>query len=37
MRNLLACTLQGLGPLDYSESELASEIMNPFRHFGETP
>jgi len=32
-----SCTFHGLGPLAYSDSELASETMNPCRHFGRTP
>jgi len=30
---LLACSFYGLGPQAYSESELTSEITNPFRRF----
>jgi len=28
----VCCTCHGLCPLAYSNSELTSEIMNPFRH-----
>jgi len=33
----LICTLHGLAPLPCSDSELTSEIMNHFRHFGRSP
>jgi hypothetical protein len=33
----LACTFHGLGSLACSESELISETVAPFRHFGRTP
>jgi hypothetical protein len=32
----LLFTFHGLGPLASSVSELTSEAMNPFRHFGRT-
>jgi len=32
-----SCTVHGLAPLAYSDSELTSETMNPFRRFGRTP
>jgi hypothetical protein len=31
------CSFDGLGPLVCSNSELTSETMNSFRHFGRTP
>jgi len=34
---LFSCTFHALGPVVCSESELTSESMNPFRHFGRTP
>jgi len=34
---LLTYTFHGLGPAACSESELTSETMNSFRHFGRTP
>jgi len=33
----LVCMCQVLGLLAYSKSELTSEILNSFRHFGRTP
>jgi len=31
------CTFHALGLLAYSKTELMSDIMKPFRHFGTTP
>jgi len=35
--HLLFCMVCTLGPLVCSKSELTSETMNPFKHFGRTP